>query len=116
MKAINNARAIFLFENFAPMGFEISIVQMIKKLFASEPSFTEQTICNSCTHSNSKKFPLVSLNNLKFSNDFPNLEEAVMESFPKNLSCGRCKNDIECKHEFGPHMFIEVINKTGKFQ
>lgn len=81
---------------------------MISSLFALEPSFTEQLACNSCSHSTSSTYPLVGLNNLTFSNDLSNLEKAVMGNFPEKLSCSRCKNDVECKREFGPHMFIEV--------
>lgn len=108
MRTIYSARAKFLFDQFNMNGFEMNICSMIKILFASEPSFTERTFCNSCTHSNSSTFPMVVLNNRLFCNDFSHLEIAVMGNFPEKLSCSRCRGDIECKREFGSHMFIEV--------
>lgn len=108
MKKIYSVRATFLFNNFSKTSFEMNICPMIRKLFASEPSLTEQTDCNNCTHSNTSTFPLISLNNVIFSNDFSNIEEAIMENFPDKLACTRCKNEVDCKREFGPHMFIEV--------
>lgn len=110
MKKIYNDRAIFLFNLFNSTDFNMNICQMIQKLFVSEPSLTEQTVCDSCNHNSSSTFPLVTLNNLLFSNDFSNLEIAIMENFPPKLACTRCKSDVECKREFGPHMFIEVIS------
>lgn len=81
---------------------------MIRKLFANEPSYTEQTICNNCTHSDSKTFPLVILNETKFSKDFGNLELAVKDIFQKILLCTKCNKEIECKRKLGSHLFIEV--------
>lgn len=109
MKGIHNARANYLFEHFETSTFEMNICSMIRKLFSPKPSFTEQTVCDSCKHSYSSTFPLVSLNNQLFSNDFSNLEKAIMANFPEKLGCTRCKNDVECKREFGHHIFIEVI-------
>lgn len=109
MKKINSARAKFLFEQFNTAGYVMNICAMICKLFASEPSITERTVCNRCTHSNSITYPLVSLNDLVFANDFSNFEKAIIKNFPPKIACTRCKNDVECTREFGPHMFIQVI-------
>lgn len=108
MRKINSTRAKFLYDQFGEAGYDINIRQMICHLFASEPSFTEQTVCKSCDHSDSTIFPLVRLNSSIFSNDFSNMEKSITDAFPKKISCTRCKKDIECKREFGPHMFIEV--------
>lgn len=109
MKGINNTRATFLYNHFNTNKFDMNIGEMIQKLFASYPSFTEQTVCNSCKHSYSNASPLVKLNDIIFSNDLSNLENAIMGNLPEKLSCTRCKNDVECKREFGPHIFIEVM-------
>lgn len=109
MKKIYNTRANFLFDHFNVTGFEMNICTMLKKLFASEPSFTEETDCDKCKHSNSSTYPMVNLNNAIFANDFTNMEIAILANLPDKLACTRCKNDVECKREFGAHIFIEVI-------
>lgn len=85
---------------------------MIKVLFASDPSFTEQTDCNSCKHSGSYTSPLVTLHDEIFSNDFSNLENAIIGNFLTESACKGCKNNVECKREFGPHIFVDVNIKT----
>lgn len=109
MRKIYNARAKFLVTEFNKSGFEMNVCAMIDRLFASEPSFTEQYVCNNCMHSNHSSFPCVSLNNALFCNNLSNLESALTGNFPEILACSRCKTDVECKREFGQHLFIEVI-------
>lgn len=109
MRKINGQRATLLYNEFKSTGFEMNISSMICKLFALEPSFTEKIVCDKCNHSRSAMFPMVVLSDELLSNDFQNLEKAVIENFPENVSCTRCKGDIQCKREFGHHLFIEVI-------
>lgn len=116
MKGVHSARAKFLFNQFDTSGFEMNICRMIKKLFVSEPSYTEEIVCNSCAYTNFSTFPLVSLNNFLFRNDLSNLDIAIIGNFPENLACSRCKSAVECKREFRPHMFIEVIILRKKVQ
>lgn len=108
MKAINNARATFLYSQFHIHTFDMNICHMIQELFASEPSLTVKTVCNGCKHSNASVYPLIKLNDQIFSNDFSNMEIAIMENLPINKGCSKCKNDVEREFEFGPHLFIEV--------
>lgn len=110
MKSINSKRAKLLFNLFNGTSYDIAVDAMIQKLFSSDPSYTEQLICNRCTYSDTKAFAMVSLNNSIFANDFANLEQAISENFEQNFECNECKSKIESKREFGPHIFIEVIN------
>lgn len=110
MKSINNKRAKFLFNLFNETSYEIDVCAMIPKLFSSEPSYTEQLTCNSCTYSDSKTFAMVSMNYQIFANNFANLEQAILKSVGKHSACNGCKSKIECNCEFGQHVFIKVIN------
>lgn len=119
MKKINSARANYLFNTFFSSSFEMNICSMIRRLFISEPSLFEHVTCNNCTHYSSITFPLITLNNILFANDFSNLERAIIENYPEKLACSRCKNDVPCKREYGHHMFIEVnittMNNTNRY-
>lgn len=108
MKAINNMRAKFLFGKFPMTSFDMDICQMIQKLFDIEPSLTETLDCKRCGHSDINTFPIVDLSDRKFSNNFSNLEEAIISNFCENIKCKECQNDVECTREFGPHIFIRV--------
>lgn len=113
MKSIYNKRAKLLFGLFESGKCDLTVSDMIKKLFQSDPSFTEQADCEGCIHANPPAaYPLVALNNEIFRNDFTEFERAIIENLPEKLKCRRCNNEVECKREFSPHIFIEVITKS----
>lgn len=112
MRGIYSKRAKLLYNLLNTAQCDLNMTDLINQLFQSDPSFTEQAICSTCAQPNTQSaaFPLVVLSNEIFSNDFSNFEKAITENLPGKLTCRRCNKEVECKREFSPHMFIEVIN------
>lgn len=109
LRTIHKMRAVLLYNKFHKTEYQMNICTMIRNLFDSEPSFSEHHLCKSCPNcSRNKLFPLISLNNAVFSNNFSNMEAAIGANFPETYKCPRCHKDLEWKREFGQHMFIEV--------
>lgn len=111
MRGIYNKRAKLIYNLLNTAQCDLNLSEMITKLFQTDPSFTEEAVCN-CTQSNCSTwlaFPLAVINHQIFSDDFLNLERAITENLAAKLKCRRCNNEVECKREFGSHIFIEVI-------
>lgn len=115
MRKINKARATFLLDKFGSNSLEMNICHMIARLFESEPSYTEQTVCNTCNYSNSIAYPLVKMNDEIFSNDLSNIEKAIKGYLPDKLFCTKCKSDLQLQWEFGHHLFVEVYIVFSSF-
>lgn len=116
MKAINSKRAKLLYNMFNTTQLDMNIGEMVKVLFSSEPSFTEELNCSSCMSSSSYSSPILCLNDELFSNDFAKLEIAVLRNLPTESTCKGCKKDVQCKRQFGPHIFIDVSMNCSPFQ
>lgn len=109
MKATNNMRAKFLFEHFESYQFETTIGPMLRTLLEEQPSLTEQSCCRICKSSDKKTFPVICINNDVFSNNFENLEQAMLQNFPVDTKCKNCGKYLHYQRQYSQHLFIEVI-------
>lgn len=109
MKAVNNMRAKFLFEHFESNQFETTIGPMLRSLLKEQPSLTEQSYCRICKSSDNKTFPAICINNEVFSNNFQNLEQAIVQNLPMDTKCMNCDKRLHYHRQYSQHLFIEVI-------
>lgn len=110
MKAVNSIRAKFLFEHFKSNQFGTTIGSMLRSLLKEQPSLTERVYCKTCSSSKEKTFPVISINNEVFSNDFENLKKAMLQNFPMDSKCMNCGEDLYYHRQYSQHLFIEVID------
>lgn len=108
-------RAKFLFEHFESNQFETTIGPMLRTLLREQPSLTERSYCRICKSSDDKLFPVISINNDIFSNNFQNLEQAIMQNFPMNTKCMNCGKILHYDRQYSHHLFIEVIHSLIDF-
>lgn len=108
MKAINTKRAQYMYKMFQTNRLDMNIGETIRVMFKSEPSFSEKLTCHTCKSTSSYSCPILSLNDVLFSNDFANLETAILANLPTESKCKGCKKDIQCKREYGQHIFVDV--------
>lgn len=119
MKKINNRRANLIYNQNATNGdCSIVVTGFLKHTLENCPSYSEKGICNrkGCT---SKKhelnFPILSISCNQFNNDITNLQAAILENFPNQSQCQKCRTKLtEFQRIYGHHIFIEVSTEVSK--
>lgn len=102
-------RATFIHNRFKSTEYDINICSLLRNIFADEPSGTETTICKQCNTDDKNTWPMLAVNNDVFKNKLSNLESAIVDNFPSEISeCSQCQTAVEFSRDFGQHIFVEI--------
>lgn len=113
MRTINKKRAELVYKEYGSGNCAIVVTDQIKRYLKNTPSYIETGVClrKGCLSAkNELNFPLITLNNDVFDNNFGNLAQSVSTNFPSSPQCAKCRQPLtNFERIFGDSIFIEVI-------
>lgn len=116
MKQINKLRATLICKEYVNGECSTNPTDIIHLFLKNVPSIIEKPTCKhkGCT-SNCTEFilPMITLKETEFDGNMENLEKALIEHFPIENLCRKCRRLCHTfERTCGDHIFIEVTLQT----
>lgn len=112
MRTINKMRAALVYNEYGSSECGNIVTEIIQRFLKNFPSYIETGVClrKGCNSAkNECNYPLITINNQIFDNNFENLAEAISTNFPGSPQCTRCRHPLtNFERTFGASIFIEV--------